>query len=306
MNIPNELTRALEDGESSPDSIRVEIARTRERLDETVEALGAQLNPTNLKQRVKDGVREATIGRVQQMASNTKDRIAETGRSLADTIRENPLPAAMAAAGIGWLLLSSRNERPRTTTRYMDGEPDEFAIPDESYHSTGVRARARNVADNVAEKAHDIGERAQEVTQRAVQSAKETGERVVQKARETGQRIGDRTDDALVRVRRTARSTAERVETQYEESPMGIGAVALALGLAIGFSVPSSRKETELMGDARDRLMDRTRERIADTTEKVERVVQKALPEVKEVVREAARDVRETARETMRDEGLPG
>jgi hypothetical protein len=92
------------------------------------------------------------------------------------------------------------------------------------------------------------------------------------------------------------------VETKYEESPMGIGAVALALGLAIGLSVPGTRKETELMGDARDRLLDKTRERIADTTDKVERVVQKALPEVKEVVREAARDVRGAAR----DEGLTG
>ena len=56
------------------------------------------------------------------------------------------------------------------------------------------------------------------------------------------------------------------------------------------------------MGDARDRLMDKTRERIADTTEKVERVVKRALPEVKEVVRDAAREVRESAR----DEGLTG
>lgn len=304
MNIPSELTRALEDGDErdmSSDSIRADIEKTRERLGETVEALGAQLNPTNLKQRVKDGVHEATIGRVQHMASNTRDRIAETSRSLAQTIRENPLPAAMAAAGLGWLLLSSRDQRP-TTTRFMDGEPDEFAIPDESYHATGVRGRVRGVAENVADKAQDLTDRAQDATQRVVEKAKETGERVVNRARETGERIADRTDDAMVRVRRTARSATDRVESQYEESPMGIGAVALALGLAIGLSVPGTRKETELMGDARDRLVDKTRERIADTTDKVERVVQKALPEVKEVVREAARDVREAAR----DEGFTG
>jgi hypothetical protein len=74
------------------------------------------------------------------------------------------------------------------------------------------------------------------------------------------------------------------------------------MGLAIGLSVPATRKETELMGDARDKLVDKTRERIADTTDKVERVVQKALPEVKNVVRDAAREVREAAR----DEGLSG
>jgi ElaB/YqjD/DUF883 family membrane-anchored ribosome-binding protein len=297
MNIPRELTRALEDGderEQSTDAIRADIEKTRERLGETVEALGAQLNPTNLKQRVKDGVHEATIGRVQHMASNTRDRIAETGRSFAQTVRENPIPAAVVAAGLGWLFLSSRDRRP-VATRFVDGEPDEFAIPDESYENTGVGSRVRGVADSVAEKTHDLTDSAKEATQRAVQKAKKTGERVVQRARETGDRIGDRADDAIVRVRQTARSAANRVETHYEESPMAMGAVALAVGLAIGLSAPRTRKETELMGDARDRLMDKTRERIADTTEKVERVVQRALPEVKEVVREAARDVAETS-----------
>ena len=304
MTTPKEFVRAIghtEDGATSTTAIRAEIEKTRERLGETVEALGAQLNPTNLKRRVKESVREATIGKVQHMATNTRERIAETSRSLAQTIRENPVPAAVAAAGIGWLLLSSREQRP-TTTRFTDGEPDEFAIPDESYHESGMRARVRNVAENVADKAQDLTEKAQDATQRAVDKVRTTGERVVERARATGDRLTTRADDTMYRVRESARTTARRVENQYEESPIGIGAVALAVGLAIGLSVPATRKETELMGEARDKLADKTRERIADTTDKVERVVQKALPEVKNVVREAARDVREAAR----DEGLSG
>ena len=304
MTRPNEFAHALphtDNGDSSSAAIRDEIEKTRERLGETVEALGAQLNPTNLKRRVKEGVREATIGKVQHMATNTKERIAASGRSIADTIRENPLPAAMAAAGIGWLLLSSREQRP-STTRFTNGEPDEFAIPDESYHEGGVRAKVRDVAENVAERAQDLTEKAQDATQRAVDKVRNTGARVAEKARYTGDRLTTRADDASWRVRETARTTARRVENQYAESPIGVGAVALAVGLAIGLSVPGTRKETQLMGDARDKLVDKTRETIADTTDKVERVVQKALPEVKNVVRDAAREVREAAR----DEGLPG
>lgn len=299
-----ELGRTVEhtdNGETSSAVIRAEIEKTRERLGETIEALGAQLNPTNLKRRVKEGVREATIGKVQDMATNTRERIAETGRGLAQTIRENPLPAAMAAAGIGWLLLSSREQRP-TTTRFTNGEPDEFAIRDESYQDGGVRAKVRDVAENVVDKAQDLKEKAQDATQQAVQKVRNTGERVVERARATGDRLTTRADDAAYRVRQTARTAARRVENQFEDSPIGIGAVALAMGLAIGLSIPGTRKETELMGDARDKLVDRTRERIADTTDKVEQVVQKALPEVKNVVRDAAREVREAAR----DEGLPG
>jgi len=289
MTTPYERSRAdtVDDAASSTTEIRADIARTRERLGETVEALGAQLNPSVLKQRVKDSVREATIGKVQHMASNTKERINETGRGLAQVIRDNPLPAAMAAAGLGWLILSSREQR--APQQFSSGEPDEFAIPDESSQSKGIRESVRNVAGSVADKAHDLTERAGDATQRVMQKAKETGDLVAGKA-----------DDAAHRVQAQARTTARRVETQFEETPIGMGAVALALGLAVGLSVPSTRKEAALMGDARDKLLDKTRERVADTTEKVERVVERALPEVQNVVREAAREVREAAR----DEGL--
>ena len=159
------------DDDSSSATIRAEIEKTRARLGETVEALGAQLNPTHLKERVKESVREATIGRVQHMASNTRDKIAETGRGFAQTIRENPLPAAMAAAGIGWLLISNRDQRP-VTRRFTNGEPDEFAIPDESYGESGMRARVRGVAENVADKASDLTERAQDAARKGDRRAR--------------------------------------------------------------------------------------------------------------------------------------
>ncbi len=298
MITPDEFARAVDGDEAqehSPSEIRAEIERTRERLGETVEALGAQLNPSNLKQRVKDSVREATIGKVQHMATNTRERIAETSRGLAQTIRENPLPAAMAAAGLGWLILSSRDQR--STPRFTNGDPDEFAIPDESYQATGIRAGVRNVADNVAEKAQDLKEKAADLTDKA----QEATQRVVERARATGDRVAERADLTMHQVQQRARTTARRVENQFEETPIGIGAVALALGLAIGLSVPSTRKEAALMGDARDKLVDKTRERLADTTEKVENIVERALPEVQNVVRDAAREVRQAAR----DEGFP-
>jgi ElaB/YqjD/DUF883 family membrane-anchored ribosome-binding protein len=305
MSGPQEFRRVTSGeagSEAAPDAIRAEIVKTRERLGENVEALGAQLNPSHLKQRVKDSVREATIGRVQHMASNTRDRIAETGRSLAQTIRDNPLPAAMAAAGIGWLLLSGRDQ-PGRSTRYLDGAPDEFGM-NSSTPEQRVSSRVRDAAETVADRAHEFTDRAQEATQHAVQRTKEAGERVAQRARETGERVAHGADRTMQRVREGARSATHRVETQYEETPIGMGAVALAIGLAVGLSVPPTRREAELMGDARDKLVDKTRETIATTTDKVERVVDRALPEVKNAIREASREVRDEVREAARDEGL--
>lgn len=269
-------------GTASASAIRADIERTRERLGATVEALGAQLNPSNLKQRVKDSVREATIGKVQQMASDTTERINETGRGFARIIRDNPLPAAVAAAGLGWLILSSRDQR--ETRRFAGVDPNEFSnrgVPGQSK----VRESVRNLADTVADKAHDLTGRAGDATHRVVEKAKETGDLISEKA-----------DAAVQRVQERTRSSTRRVEHQFEETPIGMGAIAVALGLAIGMSVPATRKEVALMGDARDKLLDKTRERMADSTERVEKVVERALPDVKNAVRDAAREVREAAR----------
>ena len=282
MTTPYDHARGVEsDGATSTSAIRADIERTRERLGANVEALGAQLNPSNLKQRLKDSVREATIGKVQHMASNTTERITETGRGLAQVIRDNPLPAAVAAAGLGWLILSSREQR--DTRRFY-----ELGSSGESNKST-VRETMHNVAGTVADKAHDLTERAGDATQRVVEKAKEAGGLVAEKA-----------DAAVQSVQQRTRSGTRRLGNQFEDTPIGMGAVALALGLAVGMSVPATRKEAELMGDARDKLLDKTRERVAETTERVERVVERAMPEVKNVVRDAAREVREAAR----DEGL--
>jgi hypothetical protein len=55
-------------------------------------------------------------------------------------------------------------------------------------------------------------------------------------------------------------------------------------------SVPRTKREVEMLGDQRDRLMEKAREQVAATTERIEGVVEKVLPEVQTVVREAARE----------------
>ena len=73
---------------------RVEIERTRAGMSETVDAIQERLSPENLKEQAKDRVKEATVGKAQ-----------EAGSGIVDTIRQNPLPAALTGIGLGWLFV---------------------------------------------------------------------------------------------------------------------------------------------------------------------------------------------------------
>jgi hypothetical protein len=96
-------------------TIEADLATTRERMGQTLEELGARLNPDRLKRQAMDTVREATIGKVRTKARNTMDNATKVRRAVTGKVRENPIPTAMIAvmiaAGIGWLFWSSRSGR---------------------------------------------------------------------------------------------------------------------------------------------------------------------------------------------------
>ena len=255
--------------DASTDQIRKDIAQTRERIGETVEALGAQLNPSLLKQRVKDSVREATIGKVQNMASETKDKVVSSGRGLVHVVRDNPIPAAMIAGGLGWLLFgrrSSEEPRRRPIEGRAVGEFDDVAESqgavttyDDAYYE---HAPAREGA-----------------VSRASSSVRGAAENVASSAQDAARGVG-----------RTARQQGARVADSFEDNPLILGAIAVAAGLAVGFTMPATQRESRLMGTKRDELLDSVKEKASEAKEKVQHAVSRTKSEVQSTITEVARE----------------
>jgi ElaB/YqjD/DUF883 family membrane-anchored ribosome-binding protein len=93
--------------------IRANIEETRDRISHDLDEIGERLNPHNVKEDIKEGIREATIGRVEEMAREAGQRLSQAGNGLIQTIRDNPVPAVIAGVGIAWLFFgqSSANAR---------------------------------------------------------------------------------------------------------------------------------------------------------------------------------------------------
>src|SRR5687767_4244454 len=96
-------------GQPDMGEVRVQdVERTIDDMRETVDALKEKLSPGHLRDEAGERLREATIGRAEQAMDRVGDRATGIGSSIMDTIMENPMPAALTAIGIGWLLVSSR------------------------------------------------------------------------------------------------------------------------------------------------------------------------------------------------------
>lgn len=284
--------------------IRAEIVETRERMGGTLEELGERLNPQHVKEQVKDGIRDATIGRVGHMARNAKEKVRDTRSGVADTIRDNPVPAAMVAIGLGWLMWNGRRDqddfedgygyqagygsrgygRPAYRAGYASGYAGTYG---NAWSATGRTGSAGAYAGGDYD-ADDSGlaDRARERAGDLKDSARETASDLTDRARDAAGSVAQGTRDFADTVARRTRRSAGRVEDSFYENPLAIGAVSLAFGLAAGLAAPVSDREVALMGDTRDRLMDRVKDKVSDTAEKVQHVAERAADETKSAARE--------------------
>jgi O6-methylguanine-DNA--protein-cysteine methyltransferase len=270
------------DGSFQSETARADIEATRARIGDTLEELGARLNPGRLKQQAKNKVRDATIGRVQTMAQTTIDKATGAGRTVTDAVRENPIPAAMIAAGISWLVWSSRrsgSSTPQFESKAATGSSDRQTVRDYSdspYAEWSTEARSASgtgATDKVREKAGDAVESVQEVAQHA----KET------------------TRGAVTNVAEVARQNSDKVTDAFQSNPLPLGLIATALGLAAGFAIPSTQKEGELVGEKRDALVEKARDLVSEKKDQARRVAQRVVSEAKS-----------TATQVAREEGLTG
>ena len=173
-----------------PDAIRQEIEQTRERMGDTVDALGYKADvPARAKESISDKVdtvksRITGIGSGVSAATPQPQDVKQGAKQAVGVVQENPLGLAIGATAVGFLagmlIPSSR-------------------IEDE---------RIGRVADQVKEQARHTG---QEALEHGKQIAQETATVAAQKAQESGQAHAQEMSDS-------AKQSAEQVEQTVKSS----------------------------------------------------------------------------------------
>jgi ElaB/YqjD/DUF883 family membrane-anchored ribosome-binding protein len=242
-DLTKDVTTPENQSDESVEVIASEIEDTREEMTGTVQAIGERLDPANIVQDAKETVRDATVGRVEQMTSNAMDTATETGSGILETIRRNPLPAAMAAIGIGMLLMNRSNGRSsyRPDRNWDGGWRDTDDYRARYGGGSGVTERAGETIDQVGEKAS----------------------RVASDVRST---VGELPDH----VGTTAQEIGWNAQHVVEENPLAVGAVAFAVGAAIGMALPETEVERNVLGQAADRAIDTAGQKAQEAVRQLE------------------------------------
>jgi hypothetical protein len=241
----------------------MELEQTREEMHETVEAIGDRLSPAAITQSAKETVREATVGKVEDMAQSASRVLDDAGMSaleartgIVETIRQNPLPATMAGIGLAWLL--THRAPGYQTTRWQDSRRRQ------SWEGSGRDAVGRRV-DAVGERASEVGDR---VTGRVEEGVDAIGRRVD----DVGERVGDVPDQVRYRVY----DLSEQARSLIEDSPLAVGAVAVAVGTAIGAALPSTSTERRVLRPATNQAIETAEQKATEALDQAEQRMSEA------------------------------
>ncbi len=171
--------------------------------------------------------------------------------ALLQAVRENPIPAGMIWAGLGWLVASAVGaKRPQVGAAQA---------------VTGVATKTQQTIGQLTTGAQQRAGRTTETVTGAVGQLRAAGQQRAQSA--TG-RAKDAVTGARATLTDVASTARERATTQGQrartgvrqmvsEKPVVVEVAAVAAGTAVGLAIPATPREQRLLAPRREQILDR-------------------------------------------------
>jgi ElaB/YqjD/DUF883 family membrane-anchored ribosome-binding protein len=270
-----------DDGPVEAEHIKGQIEETRNQMGETIDAIQDRLSFSNLSEQVTEHVSnavetakvvvyDATIGKAANFMKNFGGEISNT--KIVRTAKNNPFPFILIGLGAGLLAYQSYAGKGNGKSRRH-----EFTSGGGASLAGGDRGTLSDARETVAQAAGTVTHAAENAYHKVTDAVDHAY---------TG--AGDVVNRAYGKVGELRSTAVEQYDHYIEENPLAVGAVALALGAAVGMAIPATRYEGRLLGEYRQDLMDK-----AQTT------ASHLLDRTKEVVTEAGKTVSEQTRASM-------
>ncbi|CAN5367727.1 DUF3618 domain-containing protein [soil metagenome] len=291
-NFIEKYSDEAENDSKNTEQLKAQIEETRSQMGETIDAIQEKLSISNITEQVKEQITEE-ISNVYETAKKSVygatilkagDFMKTMGKELSKTdvgkvVRNNPFPLFLIGLGVGLLAyqgFGGKKRRHNDNENYKGGGLNESALK-------SAQKRIGDVAGNAYQNVSSAANSAIGGITSATSSAYHT---VGDKAGSAYETVSDAAGTAYKKVGDLGTQTREQYEYYIEENPLAVGAVALAVGAAVGFAIPSSNYEGELMGEYRQQVLDKAQTAAGSLVEKVKTVANEAVQTVQESVKE--------------------
>ena len=283
-----------------------EIAKTRQSLGRDIEALADKLSPERYRNTFKTqteqtlaSAQEVVMDTVHEVTDNVTQRAQEAGTSFFDMVRRHPLPTALLSAGVLLLVAGGGVGVRRANedddgytgygTRYGYGEGDYTgyvrpgygdASAATGYSQSDYQTRGLSGQGYTGQNYEGYGAYDNAGTSGSGSTGSGTGSSSW--LQDEGNDLRDRASSAASQTKAKTRDAERGLAGFIESQPLVAGLITAILGALIGLSLPGTRQEDKLMGDARDHLADQAK----DAAERARHVAQKTFDDAKETAKQ--------------------
>ncbi|HEX5282368.1 MAG TPA: hypothetical protein VFW28_19980 [Micropepsaceae bacterium] len=247
----------------------------------------AELNRARLAASLEE-LRNVTPGRVMdEILGYAKSGSADLLRGIGNQVVQHPLPATLIGAGLAWMIMSSgssgRGTAYDTNTRTTSSG---------SWFSGTASSAAESAGDRASSAMHGLKDTAQNAISgigdsidSATGAVKDRAQSAVSTLSDTASGIGDSLSSAYGTVSESVVSaastcvdaansiipsqdelvqTGQRIWDFCKDQPLVVAGLGLAIGAAIGSSIPTTEAERRLMGETADQLKQKAQDLVTD------------------------------------------
>ena len=213
-----------------------DIEETREEMTGTVEEIGDRLEPRNIVENATQSVKAAAAGKVEDMTTTAEEMATEakeTVRDVGGSVIDTIArnPVPAAMVGLGiGWLVMSGRSQQGMRRPTNSGDP----LRDAKQQVRGIAGDAQQTFDEVK------------------------GE------------VGRMADEVPYQVRATADDLGQTAGRMYHSNPLAVGAIAVAVGTAVGLAMPATSFERRTVGEPVREAMSRAGEAATDALGHVE------------------------------------
>jgi len=191
---------------------------------------------------------------------------------LGDAMRRNPVSTALIGMGVLWLFTGGRVREGASKLANSDSFD---RVSDVASDVIGAgRAAMHDVSERVSDRFADVSDR----VGHAVHAVRDTGAAALDQASDLGRQIPDTGTELLGAAR-------SRLTDLFNEQPLMLGALGVALGAGIAASLPSTSVEAELFGESSDEFKAQARGFVDRASERAGAVARDAVSAATEEAR---------------------
>lgn len=301
------------------EQLKAQIVETRKEMGETIDAIQEKLSIANISEQVKDQVSEhisdafetakdtvygATLGKMGGFMKNVNKGVNEISKlDVVQKAWQNPAALSLIGLGLGMLLVNAYSKRSYDYKRKSrKGLPaSERAAQNRPSALRAAQDRVTGAASGAYENVSNVTGSAYESVSGAASSAYES---VTDVAGDAYSGVNDFAHQAYGKVGDYGSQAREQYDYHIEENPLAVGAVAFAVGAAIGMAIPSTAYESELLGEYRQQVFDKAQSAAGDLVGKVKEVASEAQKTLGEEVKTAVGETQKRIGDEAKKQGL--